>query len=135
MLKDISVIPYYISDSHDESRMKNLLSMDLTGHCLIIFLFDGFTEINDNDKDYNTYKKDIMTATEFALKSKALRPPNIILKLNKYWETESFANTRQSYKLVLQTVQKLRAMHKNAKIDYIVIPATLGFPFNKRYFA
>jgi hypothetical protein len=129
MLKDINVIPYYISDSHDESRMKNLLSMDLTGHCLIIFLFDGFTEINDKDIDYNTYKKDIMTATEFVLKSKALRPPNIILKVNKYWETESFRHTRQSYKLVLQTVQKLRAMHKNAKIDYIVIPPRKGYPF------
>jgi hypothetical protein len=103
--------------------------MDKTGHNLIVFLFDGFTDVRLEDINYEVYVKNINSYTDFILDGKPLKEDNIILKVNKYWETESFANTRQSYKLVLQTVQKLRAMHKNAKIDYIVIPPRKGYPF------
>jgi hypothetical protein len=129
-LRNITIFTHDITYKQGTQSLLSIKkNMDKTGHNLIVFLFDGFTDVRLEDINYEVYVKNINSYTDFILDGKPLKEDNIILKVNKYWETESFANTRQSYKLVLQTVQKLRAMHKNAKIDYIVIPPRKGYPF------
>ena len=41
--------------------------MDKTGHNLIVFLFDGFTDVRLEDINYEVYVKNINSYTDFIL--------------------------------------------------------------------
>jgi hypothetical protein len=70
-MRNITIFTHDIAGLNLKKRTQSLLSiqknMDKTGHNLIVFLFDGFTDVRLEDINYEVYVKNINSYIQFIL--------------------------------------------------------------------